>query len=196
MVDIIYYYFIEKDKNEEMGILLIILGILCSMPLVCSQGTKFCSLYCSTSCSADLSNNCNNKCNTNWIVSGQTCIPNAASGWIIHGTTPDIAGGILGLTYSDGTTPTISACNTMSYYGFVPAPTRMTVSTTITTPYYSMVIYLGIISMDVNCWKSSCPGGIDYVEYWNLPKFHFVTFNDPLTLIASPTITSEIVSTR
>jgi len=102
-----------------------------------SQGTKFCSPFCSSSCSADNKNDCNSKCNSNWIPSGQTCIPNAASGWILHDTTPDVSGGTLSLTYSDGTTPVInSSCATMSYYGFIPPSTSMTISTIITTPFY------------------------------------------------------------
>jgi hypothetical protein len=155
-----------------------------------SQGTKFCSPFCSNSCSADTSSDCNSKCNTNWKPDGQTCIPNGDIGWILHSTTPDVSGGTLGITYSDGTTPAINTCSSMKYYGFVPSTTRMSVSTTITTPYYEMAIYLGVISIDVNCWKKSCPGGNDYYQYWSLPKFHYVTFNDPLNTIASRTISS------
>lgn len=142
-----------------MSKLIIFLFVLAIIDIGLCQGTKFCSSFCSTGCSGDLFDNCNSKCNANWVASGQTCIPNAAGGWILHDTTPDVSGGTLGISYSSGITPTIdSTCNSMSYYGFIPSTTSMIISTIITTPYYQMAIYLSTISIDVSCWKKSCPG--------------------------------------
>jgi len=82
----------------------------------------------------------------------------------------------------------------MQYLGPISVWYSLTVYTTITVNYYEMQIHAGIISFDVNCWKDKCPNKNDYQEYWDLPRYHYIDFNDPLYIIANPKISVKIDS--
>ncbi len=141
--------------------------------------TKFCSVVCGTRCTTNLNNACSSSCQTDgaWLSSGTTCIPKASVGWKLFDSTPD-HGGTLVVTGASATT----LCQDMNYYGFVFPATIISVSTPgITTPYFAMKIYVGIIAIDVNCGTggngNNCGSGSS-TRIQGSTSFE-ISFNDP-----------------
>jgi hypothetical protein len=81
----------------------------------------------------------------------------------------------------------------MSFFGFVDRSTSIIVSSSgVTKPHYQIKIYVGIIALDLDCWKSCGSGGLK--SYWNTntdTSFFSMDFNDPLITEAA---TNPIVS--
>jgi hypothetical protein len=142
---------------------------MCLLVLVQSP-RSFCSVMCAnTGCNGNAWNNCNNKCSSNWVVSGNTCTPNAANGYYIFGTTSDLAGGTLVVNPN-----TINnACSPpATHYGWFYNTNNVSVSSTagITVPFFSLTVYVGIITID----SSGGGGG----SYWQSTTNFFLAFAD------------------
>lgn len=121
---------------------------------------KFCSVLCGTRCTSNLNTGCGSSCQSDgaWVASGTTCIPRSSTGWKLFDSTPDLGGT---LTVA-GASASQTACSDMSYYGYVNPSVKISVSTPgITTPYFAMRIYVGIIAIDVNCYSGvgNCGSG-------------------------------------
>jgi hypothetical protein len=133
---------------------------------------KFCSVMCSaTSCSDNTVNGCNNRCSSNWVAinGGNNCIPNANNNYFIADKTDDLGGTIV---VSPGS-PTSSPCASFTTYG--PYTTDyVTVSfpgVSGTTPFFQLIVYFGIISMDA---QSKWGGG----SYWDSNTLYYVDMTD------------------
>lgn len=146
-------------------------------------GKSFCSMVCSTSCDGDTKDKCNKKCQTNWVVSGDTCIPNANLNWQIFQQTSDLGGDLAVTGATAGST-----CGSMTYFGWVtPSATITVTSNPITVGYFQMYIYAAIISLDVKCWGSD--GGC--TNYWQSSTLINTQFSDPaVTDLANPFTTA------
>ena len=171
--------------------LIVLVLVLAILGIVKCQGVKFCSSFCSSSCSGDQSDDCNSKCNANWVASGQTCIPNAGSGWVLHDTTPDVSGGTLGISYSSGITPTIdSSCNSMSYYGCEQLSVTLTSPFGLASRFTVLVSYIPPNSaydlynyhlVNIEDALSSCVSDLDFIVVlgdFNLPKVLWASSDD------------------
>jgi len=133
---------------------------------------KFCSMVCKNSgCNGNTLNDCNGNCQSNWIVSGSTCIPNAGANWHYEDQTVDVLGGTVAVTAASG----YSGCGSFSLYG--PLYSTATVGFTlrpITIPYYQMIVYVGVISVD-----SGGSGGGS--TYWpGAAITYFLTFTNTM----------------
>jgi len=126
----------------------------------------------SSGCNGILSTNCNNNCQANWIVSGSTCAPSAALSWYLEDTSPDLAGG--GLTISNPPAgPSTLICGSFNMYGTVDSTTTITIdySGGVINPFFQMIAYVGIISMDAS-------GGGWGNSYWGSSTQYFLNFTD------------------
>lgn len=139
----IHYYFISQMKFITSFLLLSLFFIK-----IFSWGqSTFCSMVCGrNNCNGILSTNCNNNCNTNWIVSGNTCIPNAAQNWYMENASPDL-GGYLSIS---GVGPaSTSICGSFNMYGTVTCAQTITITHPgVINPFFQMIVYVGAISID------------------------------------------------
>lgn len=125
----------------------------------------FCSMMCSAwGCGGYLTTQCQNKCNTNWVPSGNTCMPSASQNWYLENTTPDLGGN---LTVSGATGPSTSVCWSFNMYGTITSATQVTVTHSgVTLPFFQMIAYVGVISMDVGSgnWGGSTLIHLDFSD--------------------------------
>lgn len=165
--------------------------------------TPFCSPACGTRCNGNLNNQCANSCQSTalWIVSGTSCAPKTASNWIIWDSSPDYNSGTLAVA---GATQSYT-CKDMNIYGLVPSVgSTISVSTpAITTPYFQLQFYVGIIAIDVTCGGGGGCGGIPK-SLWSWSTAFSTSFNDPdatqtatnpiVTLLKSPSAKNRLCS--
>jgi hypothetical protein len=132
---------------------------------------SLCNTFCSVVCGRRTCTNNNilptgcTGCNTNWILVGNTCQPNAASNYKYLDTTSDL-GGTLTVAPISTYSP---QCNIYSLFGLVTPADTVTVSsaTGIAQPFFQMIIYFGIFSIDSG-------GGSN--TYWNGNTHFFLRF--------------------
>lgn len=163
----------------KMVRLLVVLIFSTLIMLTTAPDIKFCSPVCGTRCQENIFSRCDNSCQDSaWIVSDKTCTPNTALGWKLYDSTPDYNGGTLTVTGAAST----KTCDDMKYYGYVTAPSIISISTSgITVPYFAMKVYAGIIAIDVDCQdsgKSSKCGSGPNPQMQGTTQFDMF-FNDP-----------------
>ena len=163
IIVILMFMLYSKGLGGQGKMIFRLIVLMFFLQLVLSA-TKFCSMYCGTGCSDDGSDKCNNKCNSNWVATGNTCKPNDALGWYIHGTTADVtaSGGVTVDVYSvSGNAVGVGTCGSFKFMGPMTVLYSAYFSTKIMVPYFEMQIHIGILSIDTYC-NDNCPNGNDY----------------------------------
>lgn len=134
-----------------------LISVIAFLTIICSVHSqrKFCSVMCKTSgCNGNTMNNCNNQCSNNWVTSGSSCIPDDSKNYYIAASTGDIGlGAALGVSPLGSQSP---PCASLYTYGpYTSQTVYITLGPGMTTPYFQLMAYLGILSIDARGGSSS-----------------------------------------